>query len=68
MKITNNLKFYRQQKVDLTQANLAKIVGITETHYQRLEYGKTEPKIQTAQKLAKALGVSVDDLFPLSRE
>jgi len=64
----NNLKLYRQQKSGLTQAKLAQMVGITETHYQKLEYCKAEPKVTLARHLADALGVTVPDLFPLPGE
>ena len=60
----NRLAFYRQQK-NLTQVELAKRAGISEQYYQRLEYQKHEPKVSTAQKLAKVLGVDVNKLFPL---
>ena len=64
----NNLKFYRQQKECLTQAKLASMVGITEQHYQKLEYGNVKPKFDTLRRLAKALNVSESDLFPLPEE
>ena len=65
--IQNNLKLKRQEK-GFTQAQLAKIVGITEVHYQRVEYGKAEPKVTLAGRLALALNVAIPDIFPLPRE
>jgi len=62
--IQNNLKFFRQNK-GLTQAELAKLVSVSETHYQKLEHCKIEPKVVLAQRLAKALGAQVSDLFPI---
>jgi len=59
----NKLKFYRQQK-NITQKELAKKVDITERYYQGLEYQKHEPKISTAQNLAKVLDIDVNELFP----
>ena len=64
----NNLKFYRQQADGLSQAKLSETVGVTERCYQNYEYGKHLPDVETAQRLAKALGVTVPDLFPLPRE
>jgi len=61
----NKLKFYRQNIKGLTQAKLALAVGITEQHYQMLEYCKAEPKVTLAKRLANALDVKIDDLFPL---
>ena len=66
--IPNNLKAYRQQKDGLTQVKLAKSVGISETHLQSIEYGKTAPNVYLSQRLALKLGVTVEDLFPLPGE
>jgi putative transcriptional regulator len=46
-----------------TQLKLSHTVGITETAYQRLEAGKTNPGVNTALKIAKVLHKTVDDLF-----
>lgn len=66
MKITNKLKEYRK-KQDLSQAKLAKIVGISETHYQRIEYGTSKPNVEIAILIAQALQTTVEELFPLSQ-
>ena len=66
--IPNNLKFYRQQKRGLTQARLATAVGITEQHCQNIEYGKAKPNVYLAQRLAKALGKEVHDIFPIEED
>lgn len=67
MTIPNNLKFYRQ-KASVSQAQLSKMVGLVERHYQNIEYGNCEPGVYTARRLASALGVEVKDLFPLPTE
>ena len=67
MKITNQLKKYRK-KQDLPQAKLAKIVGISETHYQRIEYGLSKPNVELALLIAQALQTTVEELFPLDRK
>ena len=64
----NNLKHYRQQIKGMTQAKLAAISGTGERYYQSLEYGKSEPGVFLAIRLAKALGVSVEALYPLPGE
>ncbi len=66
MKITNKLKKYRKEQ-DLSQAKLAKIVGISETHYQRIEYGLSKPNVELALLIAQALQTKVEKLFPLSQ-
>ena len=48
----------------LTQAELAKKARISQAYLSRLEAGeKTNPGIQIAQRLAKALGVPVTALL-----
>ena len=56
---TNNLKYYRRKK-GLTQAKLAKMADIAEQYYQKLEYGKSKPGHEVAQRLATALGVPAE--------
>jgi len=63
----NNLKCYRLQN-KLTQAEVAAVVGIAERYYQKLEYGKSQPNVTTAQKLAKVLGAEIGEIFPLPWE
>lgn len=40
-----------------TQAQVAKEAGIPEISYQMYEYGKREPGVRTAIRIADALGV-----------
>ena len=46
-----------------TQAQVAKEIGVTELSYQRYEYGKREPGVRTAIRIAKVLNSTVEDLF-----
>ncbi len=54
MKLT--IKDFRTRK-KLKQSDLAKAAGITVTSYQRIEYGTQRPSLDTALKIADALGV-----------
>lgn len=47
----------------LNQAELAKKCGITQQHIQLIEAGKRLPSIKVAEKLAAALGVTIDELI-----
>ena len=47
-----------------TQAELADEAGVNQVQVSRLERGIRQPQLRTAQKLADALGTSVDRLFP----
>jgi len=50
---------------DLTQADLAERAGITRASVNAIEGRRMVPSIYLALKLARALGVSVDELFSL---
>lgn len=46
-----------------TQARVAKEAGIAEQAYQRYEYGKTEPGVRTAIRIARAVYSNVETLW-----
>src|SRR5690606_14489545 len=50
----------------LSQAELARRVGTSPAHLNKLEAGGKAPTIVTVEALARALGVGVADLFPPS--
>ena len=61
--IGKNLKKLRKQK-GLSQDRLSKLADISYNTVIKLESGGiTNPTIETLQKMAKALGVSVDELI-----
>ncbi|WP_296035343.1 helix-turn-helix transcriptional regulator [uncultured Gemmiger sp.] len=47
----------------LTQKELGERAGIAEPTIRRYELGKLNPKIETVEKIAKALGISTLDLY-----
>lgn len=47
----------------MTQYELAKLVGITQAMVSHYETGRNTPDLETAAKIAKALGCKVDDLI-----
>jgi transcriptional regulator with XRE-family HTH domain len=53
---------------DLTQAQLAETIGVTMEFVSLLERGQTSPSFETLEKLAKALGVPVSELFQFPEE
>lgn len=57
-----NLKIARIKK-RLTQEELCKLVGIGRTTLSKLEQGKIKPKMDTMEKLSKALNVPITELF-----
>jgi len=63
MKIANNIKKYRQ-KLGVSQDRLSKIADVTYNTIIKIESGGSQnPTIDTLTKIAKALGVSVDELI-----
>jgi len=57
-----------RQTNGIKQEDLASKTGTALRTLQYYESGKRKPDVETAQRLAKALGVTVPDLFPLPRE
>ena len=60
--LENSLKVHRAIN-DLTQAELAGLAGITRASVNAIEGRRMVPSVLLALKLAKALGVTVDELF-----
>lgn len=58
------LKEARKSK-GLTQAQAAEIIGLPQQAWQRLETGKTDPRMSTIYTICKALEVSADWLLGL---
>lgn len=52
-----------------TQKQVAREVGISEAVYQRYEYGRNEPGVRTAIRIADALNVvDLREIFPIVAE
>ncbi len=61
--IGNNIRQYRK-KLGLSQDKLSKFAGVAYNTVVKIESGENQnPTIGTAQKIAKALGISIDDLI-----
>ena len=61
--IGNHLRRRRFMQGEMTQANLAKIVGVTRQTIISLETGRYAPSLELAMKLAAVFDCSVDELF-----
>jgi len=53
----------RRVMAGLTQSQLAKMAGVTESSISYYESGDRIPVVKTADKLAQALGCTLNDLF-----
>ncbi len=58
-----NLRRLRFDQGELSQAALAKIVGVTRQTIVALETGRYAPSLELAMRLATVFGVRVDDVF-----
>jgi len=64
-KISNTLKVQRAKR-DLTQEQLAELVGVTRKTINTVENGVYIPSTYLALKLSKVLEVPVEELFQLN--
>ncbi|SCW47267.1 putative transcriptional regulator [Paenibacillus tianmuensis] len=62
--LENTIKVQRA-KINLTQEQLADLVGVTRKTINTIENGKFVPSTLLAIKLARVLGVTVEELFIL---
>ena len=61
--ITNRVRRLRFDNGELTQQQLADRVGVTRQTIIAIEAGKYAPSLPLAFKLARAFGVSIEDVF-----
>ena len=61
------IKEIRKQK-GLTQKQLGDLCGIADSNIRKYENGKQNPKIETLQKIADALGCDILDLMEIEVE
>lgn len=64
VQLKTTMKVQRAMR-NLTQADLAELAGITRKSINAIEMGHMVPSTILALKLARALGVSVEELFSL---
>lgn len=61
-KLGRNLKRIRKEK-DISQGDIVRSLGMDRAFISNIENGKTNPTLATIAKLAKALGVPIEDLI-----
>lgn len=61
-KLGENLKKLRIKK-DISQIELARILGVDRSFVSNIENGKNNPTLSTITSLVKALGVSTNELL-----
>jgi len=59
-----NMKLHRK-KLGLSQAKLAKLIGLSDNHIALIETGRRFPSISTLEQLATAMNIDVLELFSI---
>jgi putative transcriptional regulator len=62
-KIKNNIRRFRFENNQMTQAELADRAEVTRQTIIAIEAGQYSPSLELAIKIAKAFGKKVDDVF-----
>ncbi|HWL02113.1 MAG TPA: helix-turn-helix transcriptional regulator [Microbacteriaceae bacterium] len=66
--VTNAIRRLRFAAGELTQAELAERVGVTRQTLIAIEQGKYSPSLETAFRIARALGTTLEDVFQFPEE
>lgn len=62
-RVTNNIRTLRFAAGEMTQADLADQVNVTRQTIIAIEQGRYSPSLEVAFRIARALGVSLNDVF-----
>ena len=61
-RVTNSIRGVREA-AGMTQAELARQIGVTRQTLIAIEQGRYSPTLELAFQIARAFGVGLDDLF-----
>ncbi|BCJ49835.1 transcriptional regulator [Actinoplanes sp. NBRC 14428] len=62
-RVTNSIRALRFARAEMTQAELAETIGVTRQTLIAIEQGRYSPSLEVAFRIARALGVPLDDVF-----
>ncbi len=62
-RVTNDIRRLRFDRSEMTQAELADRIGVTRQTVIAIEQGRYSPTLEMAFRIARALGVALDDVF-----
>jgi putative transcriptional regulator len=62
-RVTNTIRALRFARGEMTQAELARQIGVTRQTVIAIEQGRYSPSLETAFQIAHAFGVPLDDVF-----
>lgn len=61
-KVTNSIRAVRE-RAGMTQAELARQIGVTRQTLIAIEQGKYSPSLELAFQISRVFGLGLDDLF-----
>jgi putative transcriptional regulator len=62
-RVTNSIRALRFANGEMTQAELARRVGVTRQTIIAIEQGRYSPSLEMAFQISQAFGVGLDDVF-----
>lgn len=62
-RVTNSIRALRFARDEMTQAELARRIGVTRQTVIAIEQGRYSPSLETAFQIAHVLRVPLDDVF-----
>jgi putative transcriptional regulator len=65
-RVTNSIRALRFAHGEMTQADLARRIGVTRQTVIAIEQGRYSPSLEVAFQIAHVFGVSLDDVFQYS--
>jgi putative transcriptional regulator len=66
LQITNQIRRYRFDAGEMTQAQLAEKIGMTRQTIAAIEAGKYSPSLEAAFRIARVFGARLEDVFQWS--
>ena len=64
--VSNSIRALRFARGEMTQAELARRVGVTRQTVIAIEQGRYSPSLEVAFQIARALGAPLDEVFQLT--
>jgi len=62
-RVTNDIRSLRAAHGDMTQAELARRIGVTRQTLIAIEQGRYSPTLELAFRIARVFAVPLDDVF-----
>jgi putative transcriptional regulator len=65
-RVTNSIRALRFAHGEMTQADLARRIGVTRQTVIAIEQGRYSPSLEVAFQIARVFGAPLDDVFQYS--